>query len=301
MKHAFLIPALLACSALPAQDFLNGSFEQNGKLCLINTSAPVFNANVKNTHAFGSFRKPDIASSDCNFGTAKDGSWFIGLASNVESDVRSEVVTLELSAPLVKGNQYQINFWARSRSTAPNLELGVSEYDSLRGAHFYTVSAQTIGVEWSMVSLRFTAPISGKYISVKASNREENAGVWLDAFALRPVFVADNMIIVPKEEKPIAKNSAPAQKQATTANKDVLQVDVFPNPSEGMISVSTDSSQVVSMIVFNTLGTPIREYMNTPESPMPDKIDLTDQQPGLYFVEVATISGKVTKRVVVSR
>ncbi|MGL4599773.1 MAG: T9SS type A sorting domain-containing protein [Bacteroidia bacterium] len=301
MKHAFLIPALLACSALPAQDFLNGSFEQNGKLCLINTSPRVFNANVKNTHAFGSFRKPDIASSECDFGTAKDGNWFIGLASNIESDIRSEVVTLELSAPLVKGNQYQINFWARSRSNAPNLELGVSEYDSLRGVNFYTVSAKTIGVEWSMVSLRFTAPTAGKYISVKASNREDNAGVWLDAFALRPVFVADNMIMIPKEEKPISKNSAPTQKQQTTTNAGALQVDVFPNPSEGMISVSTDSSQVVSMVVFNTLGTPVREYLNTPESPMPDKIDLTDQQPGLYFVEVATISGKVTKRVVVSR
>src|SRR5688500_12008818 len=117
-------------AALQGQDFLNGSFEKNGNMCLINASVPVFNANVKNTHAFGSFRRPDIASTNCGQGDAQEGNWFIGLATNVASDVRSEAVTLELSQPLVKGNQYSLSFWTRGRIISSNLEVGLSANDS---------------------------------------------------------------------------------------------------------------------------------------------------------------------------
>src|SRR3954467_5402889 len=120
MKHIHFLKIAVFC--LPvlfpafshAQDFVNGSFEKNGNLCLINASTSVFNANVKNTRAFGNFRKPDIASSDCGYGAAKDGNWFVGLATYVQGDIRSEIITMELSAPLEKGNQYSFSFWARS-------------------------------------------------------------------------------------------------------------------------------------------------------------------------------------------
>lgn len=51
-KPNFLYLALLVIPlAFPligtGQDFLNGSFEKNGNLCLINASPSVFNANVK--------------------------------------------------------------------------------------------------------------------------------------------------------------------------------------------------------------------------------------------------------------
>lgn len=303
MKHIhFLRTALLLIPmALPlaanSQDFINGSFEQNGKLCLVNTSTAVFNANVKNTRAFGSYRKPDIASSDCNYGTAKDGNWFVGIATNVNGGIRSEAITLELTEPLTKGVQYSLTFSARLHSIASNLEVGQSVADSLAGQIFYTVSADNIGTEWLEFTIRFTAPNNGKYISVRAINPNQNSGVWLDAFKLHPVFQPDNIVMTSKTV-PAKAPADPATQKKETSN----EVGLYPNPSEGIFKVNSDTSELSSLVVYNMLGSAVAQHVATPEQPVPNQIDLTDQQPGMYFVEMAMMNGaKVTKRIIVSR
>jgi hypothetical protein len=304
MKHFhFLRTALLLVPmALPfaanSQDFINGSFEQNGKLCLVNTSTSVFNANVKNTRAFGSYHKPDIVSNDCNYGSAKDGNWFVGIATNVNGGIRSEAITLELSQALTKGEQYSLTFYARLHSVASNIEVGQSVSDSLAGQVFYTISADNIGTNWLEFTIRFTAPNNGKYISVRAINPNQNSGVWLDGFKLHPVFQPDNVVMSSK--------TVPATKQTpepTTQKKDASdEIGLYPNPSEGIFKVNSDSSELASLVVYNMLGSPVRQHIATAEQPVPDRIDLSDEQPGMYFVEMAMQNGaKITKRIIVSR
>ena len=297
--HFLRMAALAIAFPLPAilfgQDFVNGGFEKNGNMCLINTSVEVFNANVKNTHAFGSFRRPDIASTNCGSGDAKEGNWFIGLATNIEKGVTSEAVTLELNQSLVKGSQYTLSFWTRGRGPiSPNVQIGLSNSDSLQGEVLYTVAANSITMDWVQTVIRFTAPDNGKYISVRVSNPNANSGVWLDGFKMSTVFVPDNVVVM----NPVNKNTVPVnQNKVNTASIG----EIYPNPSAGVFKVSADSNALVSLTVFNTLGSTIEEHKATDEEPIPTSIDLSDQQPGLYFVELATLEGKVTKRIIVSR
>lgn len=297
--HFLRIAALAIAIPLPAalmgQDFVNGGFEKNGNMCIVNAPVAVFNANVKGTHAFGSFYKPDIASTNCGQGDAHEGNWFIGLATNVETGVRSEAVTLELTQPLVKGTQYTLSFWARNRPVTANIEIGVAGNDSTQGHIFYTVAASSIGSSWGEVVIRFTAPEDGKYISVRAMNKNANSGVWLDGFKLSPVFVPENVVVV----NPVNKNTVPANNNKVT---DLNAIgEIYPNPSAGVFKVKADSNALISLTVFNTLGSTIEEHKATDVEPIPTSIDLSDQQPGLYFVELATLEGKVTKRIIVSR
>lgn len=301
MKHFHFLPVIVFAIGIPffagAQDFANGSFEDNGKLCLINASTSVFNANVKNTHAFGSFRKPDIASSDCGFGSAKDGNWFVGLATNVQGIVRSEAISLKLTSEIQQGNQYTVSFWARSRSYASNLEIGLSNVDSTGGKIFYTVSAASITEAWSEIVVRFTAPQNGQYITVRAINPNMNSGVWLDAFHLSTIFHPDNVVMVSKSEP--AKTTVSSQAKKAEVN---AAIGLYPNPSEGIFRVSADSSQLLSLTVYDMVGSTVEQHVASPDQPVPSQIDLTMQQPGLYFVEMATISGdKLTRRIIVSR
>jgi Secretion system C-terminal sorting domain len=294
--HFLRLAALTLVLPLPAvlfgQDFVNGGFEKNGNMCLINASVEVFNANVKNTHAFGSFRRPDIAGTNCGQGDAKEGNWFIGLATNVERGVTSEAVTLELNQPLVKGSQYTLSFWTRGRGPiSPNVQIGLSATDSLQGEVLYTVSAQSITMDWVETVIRFTAPDNGKYISVRVSNNTSNSGVWLDGFRMNTVFVPDN---------PMKKNTVPVQNDHNKTAVNTIG-EIYPNPSAGVFKVNADSSALISLTVFNTLGTTVEEHKSTDVDPIPTSIDLSDQQPGLYFVELATLEGKVTKRIIVSR
>jgi hypothetical protein len=299
MKHLHFLRTAIIAIAVPAvmqgQEFINGSFEQNGGLCLLNTTPNVFNANVKNTHAFGSFRKPDIVSADCGHGAAKDGNWFVGLATNINSGVRSEAITLQLNAPLVEGGQYMLTFCARARSYASNLAIGVSSNDSTIGKIFYTVSAATVLAEWTEITIRFTAPQSGNYVSIQAQNPNSNSGVWLDAFHLKQVFQPDNVVMV-------SKPAEPARPAAPTARKAEVTIGLFPNPSEGYFKINSDSNTIASLTVYNMLGAQVLQHVATPEQPVPDYIDLTDQQPGFYFVEVSTFNGeKLIKQIIVSR
>lgn len=297
LRPAVFAFALTASTGVYGQDFLNGSFEKNGNLCIINASVPVFNANVKNTKAFGSFRKPDIASTNCGHGDAKQGNWFIGLATNVHGEVRSEAVTLELNQQLAKGNQYSLSFWTRGRVIAPNLEIGLSTNDSTAGQIFYTVAATSISNEWNEVTIRFTAPENGKYISVRAVNPNENSGVWLDGFSMSSVFVPDNVVMT----EPVKKNTEPVRVNGAEKKPSVDVTEIYPNPSSGVFKVNADSNTLLSLVVYNTLGSTVEEHKATDVEPIPNSIDLSDQQPGLYFVELATAEGKVTKRIIVSR
>jgi len=297
LRIAAFALALPVPAALSGQDFLNGSFEKNGNLCLINASVPVFNANVKNTKAFGSFRRPDIASTNCGQGDAKEGNWFIGLATNVATDVRSEAVTLELMQPLVKGNQYSLSFWTRGRIISSNLELGLSTNDSTAGQVFYTVASSSIPANaWEETVIRFTATENGKYISVRAMNPNENSGVWLDDFKMSTVFVPDNVV----KSEPVKKNT---EHMRSSADKkpNLNATEIFPNPSTGVFKVNADTASLLSLVVYNTLGSTVEEHKATDLEPIPNSIDLSGQQPGLYFVELATAEGKVTKRIIVSR
>ncbi len=288
---AFPLPAILF-----GQEFVNGGFEKNGNMCLINTSVEVFNANVKNTHAFGSFRRPDIASTNCGNGDAKEGNWFIGLATNVERGVTSEAVTLELTQPLVKGSQYSLSFWVRGRGPiSPNVQIGITNVDSLQGELVYTVAANSITMDWVENVIRFTAPENGKYVSVRVSNPNANTGVWLDGFKMSTVFVPDNVVMM----NPVNKNTVPVNQNNKLSNISIGEI--YPNPSAGIFKVSADSNSLISLIVFNTLGGTVEEHKSTDLEPIPTSIDLSDEQPGLYFVELATLEGKVTKRIIVSR
>ncbi len=297
LRIAAFVIAVPIPAALDGQNFLNGGFEKNGNLCIINASVPVFNANVKNTKAFGSFRKPDIASTNCGHGDAKEGNWFIGLATNVHGEVRSEAVTLELDDQLIKGNQYSLSFWTRGRVTAPNLELGLSTNDSTAGQILYTVSAASITNEWNEVVIRFTAPENGKFISVRALNPNSNSGVWLDGFTMSTVFVPDNVVMV----DPLKKNTDPIRPVIVDQKNGNELADIYPNPSTGVFKVNSDTNTLLSLVVYNTLGSTIEEHKATDVEPIPNSIDLSDQQPGLYFLELATAEGKVTKRIIVSR
>jgi hypothetical protein len=299
--HFLRMAALTLVLPLPAvlfgQDFINGGFEKNGNMCIINASVEVFNANVKNTHAFGSYRRPDIASTNCGSGDAKEGNWFIGLATNVEKGVTSEAVTLELNQPLAKGNQYTLSFWTRGRGPiSPNVQLGLSNSDSAQGEIFYTVSAQSITNDWTQTVIRFSAPENGKYISVRVNNNTANAGVWLDGFKMSTIFVPDNVVVV----DPMNKNSTPVQNDHNKTTTNSIG-EIYPNPSAGVFKVNADSNTLISLTVFNTLGTTVEEHKSTDVEPIPTSIDLSNQQPGLYFVELATAEGKVTKRIIVSR
>ena len=76
-------------------------------------------------------------------------------------------------------------------------------------------------------------------------------------------------------------------------NIDESDFSIYPNPTTGVIQI--DSKEVLEMIlVRNVLGEIIKESQST-------QIDITNQANGIYFVEIITIKGKLSKKVILLR
>lgn len=168
-RITWLLPLFLwlALSKLPAQQFLNGSFEQADVDCRRELSSGGFTSHVRDVTAFGWIEKIDLLTSDCGSGPAQEGRYFLGLYKEDEY-LKSSVVGLKLSKPLTPGNSYTVRFHHRAgdRFSALNtLEIGISDSSRLFGERVYEWKGT--GEEWNAHEFQFVASQPGTYVNMR--------------------------------------------------------------------------------------------------------------------------------------
>ena len=88
-----------------------------------------------------------------------------------------------------------------------------------------------------------------------------------------------------------------------TANSDVEDITLAPNPSNGLVSVfvGLNTASSVSVRIMNSLGQVVKtDKMNAGFGGKVD-FDFTNYSNGVYFVEVRTGSSVSTKRLVINK
>ena len=72
--------------------------------------------------------------------------------------------------------------------------------------------------------------------------------------------------------------------------------NVYPNPASDFVKVSTDNRQQTTVRIYNILGMLVEEIeINSNET----EINVSDYNPGIYFFNIQTENGNVTKKIVV--
>ena len=169
-KISIVLLSLITYSSY-SQSFLNGNFEINtAGSCDYNNSNAGFTSKMSNAIAYGAAQELDIMDNVCPYGLPQSGTWFVGLAGNTDA------FTMQLSAPLVAGQCYEISFWDQGNAQyppAPPAVIGLSTVAGAVGTNIYTGPTPTLGA-WSNRTFQFNAPNNGKYISVSV-----NAWRWL--------------------------------------------------------------------------------------------------------------------------
>lgn len=185
----FIINIILCFIAIHgvAQNFLNGSFEINTAVNdQINIPNTDFNGFMSNTIAYGTFGNMDIVTSSTYCNGPQSGNWFVSLTGG-----ETDAITMELSQPLVAGQNYEMSFWDRactqfSVGTMP-VTIGVSNTQGTTGTIVYTAPMPTEG-QWVQRIFSFTAPVSGSFISVTLVSNPTgtNTSMWahVDNFVL---------------------------------------------------------------------------------------------------------------------
>jgi len=77
-------------------------------------------------------------------------------------------------------------------------------------------------------------------------------------------------------------------------------VNIFPNPTKGMLSIETQNLVVNEITVYNVIGKNVLTLTQN-ELRATNKIDLNNQPEGIYMVSINTNEGAVTKKITISR
>ncbi len=152
---------------LAAQQFLNGSFENSAIDCRQGLSSSGFTSHVRDVSAFGWIEMIDLLTSDCGFGPAQDGRYFIALYKENEY-LKFSNIGLKLSQPLVPGNSYTVRFYHRAGdrfSELNTLEIGISDSSRLFGELVHAVKGT--GEQWAAHTFQFVAPSPGTYLNLR--------------------------------------------------------------------------------------------------------------------------------------
>ncbi len=143
-----------------AQNFLNGSFENN--TAVFDTTFEASQLSDYIPYANGISGTFSLIHSDSLCGAAIDGSWFLQGFKNKVSQF-----TLELDTEVIAGNSYQISGWFREcldLGGLPLIYFGSSQNDSTSGGIEGIISNIPDGV-WSFQTISFIPIVNGKYIS----------------------------------------------------------------------------------------------------------------------------------------
>ncbi len=187
MNYCFLtIILVLSVRITRAQNFLNGSFENNAAVSDTLFSSEKLASMVPGTNGIsGMFQ---LVTSDDYCGTAVDGSWFFGGFNNQISEF-----TMTLDTPMISGSLYQLNMWMRSCLNLGGLvtmKMGVSNNDSTFGSLVEIFSPPDDS--WTFQSLVFTAPLTSKYISF-TFDPVYGGFIELDGMSLSPATVINQV------------------------------------------------------------------------------------------------------------
>ncbi|HEX5624417.1 MAG TPA: T9SS type A sorting domain-containing protein [Saprospiraceae bacterium] len=253
---------------LSGQTLLNGDFEVNkASDCTYNLEDRDFNRHFSGVRAFGKkyiFSRKYVGESDIQthgcYVTPQSGDWCVGIGS----DTTTDAIALSLSAKLVPGKSYRLDFYVFGNTTfvssLATLMIGSSTNDSTFGEFIDSVAPESMN--WKAATMQFTAINDGSYITVK--NARQRGWNQVDHFVIQEVTGSEQE----SYSKPL----------------------LFPNPATDNVRILLkEPGQKLSVKVYNTMGILLHQSEE-------QQIDLSEFPPGMYLVEVHTQNGKWLSR-----
>ena len=177
MRKIIMSIAMLTAIGANSQGFVNGSFELTSSTgCDYNNGIAEFNSVMDNVVMFAG-TETDIHESGCFLPSIPEGIKAVGIAA-------SDAINIELTDPLISGEEYELTFWKLANSLAGtygDLEIGCTEDSGIMGTVVGTAPNGAIDT-WEEFTLIFTAPNNATHISI----RDVVTGYWnqVDDFSI---------------------------------------------------------------------------------------------------------------------
>lgn len=224
MRTIIITILCLVTQGVSGQNFINGSFENNNALGdTINLTETTFGSLLPSCTLSGTSPNADLITTPAFCGSnAADGSWYVGITGG-----GTDIVSMELDAPLVMGNTYTIYYYERycdpySTYTPNPMQIGCNTSSTGFGTVIHSGTVPT-DENWHLRSFTFTAPDNSQYITVQlATGTSLDTWSHVDGFSF----------------------SAPTSIQETPQ----LEAQLYPNPTNGEFTIDITEDALLEVV-----------------------------------------------------
>lgn len=108
------------------------------------------------------------------------------------------------------------------------------------------------------------------------------------------VFMNNNGQIVRYEGTFSPENTIITSVEDEKSQEEIL---LYPNPSSGIISISSQQKSITKITAYNILGSEIKTFY--PQERTNYEIDMSDSPSGCYFIAIETDNNKIVKRIII--
>ncbi|WP_204346558.1 spondin domain-containing protein [Psychroserpens algicola] len=107
--------------------------------------------------------------------------------------------------------------------------------------------------------------------------------------------------VSPFNDKPIGVLTITFNQTLSIQDNDLAQVSLYPNPSNGMLNITTSASNpLIEVQVYNVLGKQIERFVNK-DATRQLQLDLTQAKAGIYIVKIKLLNAtSMTKKIVIN-
>jgi hypothetical protein len=81
-----------------------------------------------------------------------------------------------------------------------------------------------------------------------------------------------------------------------TSENSLESISIFPKPTHNMLTIVSPKASVTKLVVYDIRGRRVNEVSFKTEQTT-YKVDLRELETALYFIEITTESGLITKRI----
>jgi len=248
-----------------AQTILNGDFENNlATSSYWNPHPTIFDSLMPHAHAYNSYSYGIDIYKNLYAGPAPfplSGMWGVGISS-FNTDI--EILMLELSSPLVVGQQYELSYWVLIDADTyyyglDSLHIGITDDTTIFGTHIHTMLPPPYF--WHQEIIQFTATSPATYITAQMVDGG-GGDTWteLDGFTLS--------IYTPTSEV-----------------EDNNKITLSPNPTTTSVLLEVENSLTnVELSIYNSHGKLLKQKHR--EFLKQEVVDLRNYPRGVYFVHL---------------
>lgn len=274
----FIIVLVIGCTIQgKTQTILNGDFENNlASSDHWNPTPAEFDSLMPHAHAYNSYTYGIDIYDNLFSGHSTlplPSSWGIGISS-FNTDI--EIVMLELSSPLVVGQQYELSYWVLIDADVyyyglDSLHIGITDDTAHFGTHIHTMLPPPYF--WHNEVIQFTATTPATYITAQmVDGGGGNTWTELDNFSLS-IYTPTEKI---EEKHPIT---------------------VVPNPVTTTAYLKAENGlNEVEIMIYNAHGKLLQQLQKAHLTTT--TIDLSNYPSGVYFVHLYSEEKNETLRLI---